>query len=152
VPGPVPDVVLTVTGDAATSATTDGSGNYTLSPLALGGSYVVTPSKAPLLTGGSGSRINTTDVIATQRAFLGLGTPLSGCRFDAADVSGDSLVNTVDVIAIQRFFLGYSTGIANTAKYKFIPATRSYPAATIDQPGQNYDTLVFGDVAAPYVH
>jgi hypothetical protein len=67
-------------------------------------------------------------------------------------VSGDNAVNIVDAIAIQRFFLGYSTGIANTGTYKFSPVTRSYQGAITDQGGQNYDTLVFGDVASPYVH
>jgi len=148
---PVPNVTLTLTGDTSISTVTDGSGNYMFS-LASGGTYTVTPSKAALTPGGTGARINTVDVIATQRYFLGLGTPLSGCRLMAADVNGDNAVNTVDVIAIQRFFLGHVTGIANTSKYKFSPATRSYPGAMTDQVGQNYDALIFGDVASPYVH
>ena len=69
----------------------------------------------------------------------------------AADVNGDSSVNTVDVIAIQRFFLGLSTGIANTGKYQFTPANRTYTAIVSDQTAQNYDTLVFGDVASAFV-
>ena len=81
-----------------------------------------------------------------------LGEPLSGCRLTAADVNGDNTVNTVDVIAIQRFFLGSLTGIANVGKYQFNPANRTYPGIIIDQTGQNYDTLIFGDVASPYVH
>jgi len=91
------------------------------------------------------------DVIATQRHFLNLGTPLSGCRLTAADVSGDSSVNTVDVIAIQRFFLGNTTGIANTGKYKFTPVSRTYAGLVSNQIGQNYDALVFGDTAAGFV-
>jgi hypothetical protein len=91
------------------------------------------------------------DVIATQRHFLNIGTPLAGCRLTAADVNGDSSVNTVDVIAIQRFFLGLSTGIANTGKYQFNPANRTYTGLVTDQAGQNYDALVFGDVAASFV-
>ena len=71
--------------------------------------------------------INTVDVIATQRHFLVIGTPLAGCRLTAADVNGDTNVNTVDVIAIQRFFLGLTTGIANVGKYQFTPASRTYP-------------------------
>ena len=90
------------------------------------------------------------DVIATQRHFLSVGTLLSGCRLTAADVNGDTAVNTVDVIAIQRFFLGLSTGIANAGKYQFTPASRTYPGVVTDQTGQNYDTLVFGDVASPF--
>ena len=61
-------------------------------------------------------------------------------------------INTVDVIAIQRFFLGLSTGIANVGKYKFTPANRTYPGIGSDQTGQNYDALVFGDVASGFVH
>jgi hypothetical protein len=69
----------------------------------------------------------------------------------AADVNGDSAVDTVDVIAIQRFYLGRSTGIANVGKYKFSPAVRSYLNIVTDQADQNYDALVYGDVAAPFV-
>ena len=109
----------------------------------------MTPTKSALTPGSAG--INTVDVIATQRHFLNLGTPLAGCRLMAADVNGDSLVNTVDVIAIQRFFLGLTTGIANVGKYQFSPANRTYPGVVTDQTGQNYDTLVFGDVASSFV-
>jgi hypothetical protein len=149
VPGPVPNVTLTLTGDATTSTMTDGSGNYQFLSLAAGGSYTVTPSKTARAPGSAG--INTVDVIATQRHFLNLGTPLSGCRLTAADVNGDAAINTVDVIAIQRFFLGLSTGIANTGKYKFAPVNRSYLGIISNQTAQNYNTLVFGDVASPFV-
>lgn len=94
--------------------------------------------------------INTVDVIATQRHFLNIGTPLSGCALTGADVNGDAAINTSDVIAIQRFALGLSAGIANVGKYQFNPASRTYPGVVSDQTGQNYDTLIFGDVAAPF--
>jgi len=149
VPGPVPNVALNLTGDATTSTTTDGSGNYQLSSLAAGGSYTVTPTKTARTPGSAG--ISTVDVIATQRHFLNVGTPLSGCRLTAGDVNGDTVINTVDVIAVQRFFLGLSTGIANTGKYQFTPTSRAYPGIVSDQTGQNYDVLVFGDVASPFV-
>jgi len=109
----------------------------------------VTPTKAARLP--ASPNINTTDVIATQRHFLNLGTPLTGCRLIAADVNGDVSVNTVDVIAIQRFFLGLSTGIANTGRYQFIPVNRTYSGVVSDQLAQNYDTLVFGDTASGFV-
>ena len=91
------------------------------------------------------------DVIATQRHFLNLGTPLSGCRLTSADVNGDTVINTVDVIAIQRFFLGLSTGVANVGKYQFTPVNRTYTGIVSNQTAQNYDTLVFGDVASSFV-
>ena len=130
----MPGVTLTLTGSGSGSTLTDGSGNYTFSSLASGGSYTVTPSKAALAPSSAG--IDTVDVIATQRHFLGLGTPLSGCRLTAADVNGINGVDTVDVIAIQRFFLGLSTGIANTGKYQFNPVSRSYPGVLVTRPGR----------------
>ena len=151
VPGPVPNVTLSVTGDAATS-TTDSSGNYLLSSLAAGGNYVVTPSKTPLPPGGVSSTINTVDGIAVQRHFLNLGTPLTGCRLTAADVNGLNGVDTVDVIAIQRFFLGLTVGIGETGSYRFNPGTRSYPGVTTDQIGQDYQAFVLGDVASSFTH
>ena len=120
------------------------------SSLPSGGNYTVTPSKATRLPGSAG--IDTVDVVATQRHFLIIGTPLTGCRLTAADVNGDSAVNTVDLVAIQRFFLGTSIGIGNTGKYQFSPASRTYPGLVSDQTGQNYDSLVFGDAAPSFVH
>jgi len=128
----------------------NGLGGYQFSSVDPGGTYVVTLSKNALSPGTAG--ISTVDVVAVQRQFLGLGTPLSGCRLTAADVNGDLAINTVDVIAIQRFFLGLQTGIANVGKYQFNPTSRNYPAVVTDQTDQNYETLVIGDVVAGFVH
>jgi hypothetical protein len=149
VPGPVPNVTMTRTGTTSGSTLTDASGNYSFTGLPSGGNYTVTPTKAARVPGSP--NIDTVDVVATQRHFLLLGTPLTGCRLMAADANGDTLVDTVDVIAIQRFFLGLSTGIANVGKYKFIPVNRPYVGITTNQTGQNYDTLVFGDTASGFV-
>jgi hypothetical protein len=148
VSGPVPNVTLTLTGGASGSTLSDSSGDYLFSGLPSGGTYTLTPSKAPLAPGSSG--INTVDVIAVQRHFLGV-TPLTGCRLAAADVNSDGRVDTRDVTAINRFYLGQSTGIGNTGRYNFIPISRTYTGVTTNQPAQNYDTLVFGDVASPFV-
>ena len=146
----MPDVTLTLTGSGSGSTLSDGSGNYQLSSLAAGGNYTVTPSKAALDPGSAG--INTVDVVATQRHFLDVVPIPPGCRLTAADVNGDTLITTADVIAIQRFALSLSTGIANVGKYQFSPANRNYPGVVSDQTGQNYDALVFGDVASGFVH
>lgn len=129
---------------------TDASGTYQFSSLTAGGSYTVMPMKAALTPGTTG--IDTVDVIAAQRHFLILGTPLSGCRLTAADVNGNNSIDTVDVIAMQRFFLGMSTGIANVGACQFAPANRAYSGIASDQTDQDYDTLVFGDVASPFVN
>ena len=77
--------------------------------------------------------------------------PLSGCRLTTADVNDDGAIDTTDVIAIQRFFVGLSTGIANVGKYQFSPATRTYSGDGMNHTNQNYDVIVLGDVAPPFV-
>jgi len=150
VPGPVPNVTLSLSGSASASTLSDASGAYQFASVPSGGTYTVTPSMAARLPGSAG--ISTVDVVAAQRHFLNLGTPLSGCRLAAGDVNGVGGINTVDVVAIQRFFLGLTTGIANVGRYQFNPATRTYPGVITNQTNQNYDALIFGDVAASYVH
>ena len=147
---PIPGVTMTLTGTSGASTTTNAAGNYSFTGLMSGGNYTVTPTKTALSPGATG--IDTVDVVAAQRHFLNIGTPLTGCRLTAADVNGDTTINTIDVIAIQRFFLALSTGIANVGKYQFNPANRSYLGIITNQTGQNYDTLVFGDVASVFVH
>ena len=147
-PGPVANAALTLTGSSSGTVASDVSGNYTFSSLSSGGSYIVTPAKGALVPGSTG--INTIDVVATQRHFLNIAVLPPGCRLTAADVNGDTAINTIDVVAIQRFFLGQTTGTANVGKFRFNPTSRAYPGISSDQTGQNYDALVFGDVASPF--
>ena len=148
-PRPVPNVTLALTGSASGSTLSDGSGNYTFASLPSGGNYVVTPTKTALTAGSPG--INLVDVLAVQRHFLNIALLPPGCRRDAADVNGDANIQGVDALAIQKFFLGMTSGTANTGKYQFTPVNRSYPGVVSNQSGQNYATLVFGDVASGFV-
>ena len=140
---PLPNVRVNVTGTVTGSTLSDGSGNYRFRFLPWAGSFTVTPSKAALAPGTSG--INTIDVLAVQRHFIGVALLPPGCRLTAADVNGDAVIDTIDVIAIQRFFLGLSTGIANTGQYQFTPASRSYTGNGTNWTAQNYDMVLFGD-------
>jgi hypothetical protein len=146
---PVPNAILTVTGDTLNSTLSDSSGAYQFVSLGSNGNYTVTPTKAALASGSAG--INTTDVVAIQRHFLNFAPLPSGCRLTAADVNSDVAVNTVDIVAIQRFFLGQTSGTANVGRYQFTPASRAYNGIATDQSNQNYDALIFGDVTAPFV-
>jgi len=155
---PVPNVVLELRiitdvvpfdGYVLGSITSGNSSDYLFS-LVPSGTYRVTPSKAAIVPGSAGTRINTIDVIAVQRHFLMLGVPLVGCRLLAGDVNADTFVDTVDTIAIQRFFLGLTTGIANLGTYQFDPVFRFYPDIVHNRIDQDYDALIFGDVAPPF--
>ena len=146
----MPNVTLTLTGTSGGSTLSDGLGNYTFSSLPSGGNYVVTPSKADLTPGSGG--INGVDVLAVQKHFLGITLIPVGCQRTAADVNGDTNINGVDVVAIQKFFLANTSGTANVGKYQFTPVNRTYTGIVSDQTAQNYDTLVFGDVASAFIH
>jgi len=124
----------------------DGSGAYSFPSLAAGGTYIVTPTKAPLSPGAAG--IDTADAIRIQRHFLGLAL-LSGCSLSAADVNGDGQVTTTDVVAVERFFLGYTSGTGNVGKYQFSPSAFVYPNLGSDQ-ANIFHGLIFGDVASPF--
>ena len=143
----LPGVILSLTGGTGGATTTDSSGNYVLS-VAPGINYTVTPSKAPRAPGSVG--INSVDVVAIQRHFLLIGAPLSGCRLTAADCAAPTGITTGDVVATQRFFLNFTSGIGNVGKYQFTPANRTYTPLNVSQTNQDYDTIVLGDVAAPY--
>jgi hypothetical protein len=144
VSAPVPGVTILINNFP--DATTDSSGHYSL--VRKDGCYYcrVRPTQADRTPGSPG--ISTVDVVAVQRHFLIIGPPLSGCRLTAGDVNGDASINTIDVVAIQRFFLGLSTGIANVGKYQFNPSSRCFGHAS----NQNFDTLIFGDVATPFIY
>jgi hypothetical protein len=147
---PLADVLLTLTGSPSGSTTSDASGNYSFTGLTNGNNYTATPTKPGLTPGGPGSAgINTLDVVAIQRHFLQIGTPLSGCRLTAADCAPPIGVNTVDVLATQAFFLQLG-GFANVGHYQFLPLSRSYLPLTNNQTAQNYSAIVLGDVVAPF--
>jgi hypothetical protein len=145
---PIANVTVEVTGDATFTTLSNVSGQYQLL-VPPGGNYTVTLSKFPVVAGSTG--INTVDLVATQRHYLGVVIIPPGCRLTAADANGDTAINTVDVVAIQRFYLGLSTGIANVGKYKFIPASRTYSGITADIAGEDYSALVVGDVSPVFV-
>ena len=147
---PLPGVTMTLSGNLSGSTTTNGAGFYTFTGLPSGGSYTVTPTKAALPPGSIDAGINTVDVVAIVRHLLHIPPPLTGCRLAAADVNSIGGINVVDIIAMQRFLVGLSTGIANTGKYQFNPTSRTYMGIVTDQTNQNYDALVFGDVASPF--
>lgn len=148
VPTSVSGVTMTLTGTSSSTSTTNGAGIYSFSGLTSGGNYTVTPSKAALVPGTSS--INTTDVLAIQRHFLAIAIIPPGCRLTAADTTESGSINTQDVLAVQRFFLAVAGGTAGTGQYRFTPTNQSYSPLNTTQTGQNYTTLVLGDVAAPF--
>lgn len=134
---------MTLSGDLEETVFSDVDGNYVFPDLPMELNYTVSISK-PKLSAQSG-RIDTTDVIAIQRHFLGLGD-LPDCEMLVADVNRDNAINTIDISAVQRFSLGIPAGTAHTGEFYVFPNTRVYIGVASDQANQNYLAMPFGDV------
>jgi hypothetical protein len=143
---PLANVTVALTGTINATTITDDSGNYVFSGLPAGGSYTVTPSKARLAPGSHG--IDNVDLMTALR-YQWVRPPFP-CLWDTADVDGINGFNNVDLIAFQRFILGLSTGIANVGAYHFSPVNRAYSPLISNETDQDYDTILFGDLAPPY--
>ena len=153
---PVPGVTMTLTGDMSGSTLTDGSGNYTFSSLPSGGNYTVTPTKTALAPGSAG--INGVDVLAVQKHFLGIALLPVGCRRTAADVNGvfppGAMARSMEVTSLpfRNSSSAIQAGSSMLENAQFTPANRTYTGIVTDQTAQNYDALVFGDVATGFIH
>lgn len=146
---PVPGVTLTVSGDASTTATTDSNGNYLITSLTSGGSYVVTPSKATLAAGTHG--IDTGDVVSIQKHTLGF-QQLTGWAKTSADVDLSGTIQTADALAVSSFYRTHGSGYSNTGQHKFSATSTTYTAITTNQTGKNHTCYVLGDTVPPHVY
>ena len=55
-------------------------------------------------------------------------------------------------LAFYTFRTASAQSPAQATPIRGTPASRNYPGIVNDQTGQNYNAVVFGDVAATYVH
>lgn len=145
----VPNVLMSAVGSINTSATTNGSGIYSLSGMGSG-SYTVTPSK----TGGAtGLTVSGSDAACIAQYVVGL----NGCMFPTAtaaqlavaDVSGAGGITSFDAALIARFAAGLPNhGAAGT--WYFAPANIVYPNVNTNISGQDYLAYLMGDVTGNY--
>ena len=136
----VSDVLLTASGSGSAFATTNSTGDYSLSSL-VNGSYTVTPSKTAQTDNNGISLQDASEVakyVFNQRTF----TP---SQLIAADATGNGTVSLQDASEIaKRAFNISSTNIVG--QWKFSPATRSYPNISANLSGENYQAILIGDV------
>jgi hypothetical protein len=135
---PVPGVVLSSTGPTAATATSDTSGAYSLTGLAPG-AYTVTPSLTGQVNG-----ISSQDAARIAQHVAGL-VELTPTQQIAADTTGNGQVSSLDASRLAQFVAGVeATSI--TGQWKFLPASRTYPAVNGAVTGENYDAVLVGDV------
>ncbi len=151
----VPNVLVNAVGSINTSATTNGSGFYSLSGMGAG-PYTVTPSKSG---GVSNLTVSGLDAACIAQYVVGINGCMfpsnTGAQLNVADVSGAGGITSFDAALIARFAAGlpnhgsagnwYFRSTTNTAD-----AFRSYLNVNTNYTGQDYTAYVMGDVTGNY--
>lgn len=134
----VPFTMLNAAGSPLLSTLTDVNGFYSLSGFGSG-TYTITPSKTGQVNG-----ISNLDASRVAQHIVGL-TTLNPTQLIAADTSGNGVVSSLDAAYIAQFV----ASIANpgqTGRWKFVPASRSYPNVQSSQMNQDYSAILVGEV------
>ena len=136
---PVPGATLSAAGTPNVNAVSDANGAYLLSGLG-GGNYTVTPGKTTDVNG-----ITSFDAALVAQHVVHLIT-LTANQQIAADASNNGSITSFDAALIAQTAVGLSnSGIAGT--WKFVPPSRGYASTTADNPNQNYEAILVGDVS-----
>jgi len=134
----VPFTTLNAAGSLPLSIMTDANGDYSLSGF-VAGAYTVTPSKTNQVNG-----ISNLDASRVAQHIVGL-TVLDANQQIAADTSGNGTIGSLDAAYIAQFIASI-TNPGITGRWKFLPASRSYPNVLTNQTGQDYSAILVGDV------
>jgi hypothetical protein len=135
----VPGVMLAGAGSAATNATTNAGGSYTLTGFGSG-AYTVTPAK----TGDVNGSISGLDAARVAQHVAGLITLTSNQQI-AGDATNNGGLSGLDAARIAQFAAGLTNpGIAG--QWKFVPATRNYASVAGTIVGDNYEAILVGEV------
>ena len=136
---PVPETVLSMTGDGAYQGVTDNDGSFVVG--GPSGNYSLTPSRA-VAEGG----ISAYDASLVLQHASGL-QPLAGPAFLAADVNRSGSVNSFDAYLILQYTVGLSelpfTGAGKI--WLFEPGERQYAPLNEDLANQNFTAILIGD-------
>ena len=125
---------------ASQTGTSDALGNYSVTALTNGGNYTVKPSKTGAVNG-----ISAFDAALVAQFVAGISTPTS-CQQLAGDASNNGALSAFDAgLIVQTVASIPNAGIAGT--WKFVPSSRFYSNLSADQPGQNFDGVLVGDVS-----
>jgi hypothetical protein len=142
---PVSNTTLTGTGSLPTVSTNSAffTGGYSLSGFGPG-PYTVTPSKTGDVNGISGF-----DSALIAQHVVNLITLNSNQQL-AADVSQASGITSFDSALVARYVVSLPNS-GNTGSWIFNPTSRSYGNVEADQPNQNYDAILMGEVSGDWV-
>lgn len=135
----VPNAVLSATGAASISDTTDIAGRYQIGPTPVG-DYDIALSRGD----GSLAAIDALDAADILRHLIGELT-LSPDQSFAADVSGNGVIGTTDAALILRFLVGLESSFPVGSFWQFKPGTMQFQPLIQDE-FRNFTAYLMGDV------
>ncbi len=149
---------LGLEGDTNLATLSAADGSYSFAPLAPGGGYSVTPTKADDSPPANG--VTTLDIALIRRQILGLAPLDSPYKLLAADVNGSGSVTTLALAPMRSLILGLTNSMPAglwrfvPAAYVFAdpqnpwnaPATLFYTNVTSGLLGQDFIAIKLGDV------
>jgi len=137
-------MIRSTVGTPPVSSMTDAFGVFSVSGFGSG-SYTITPVREDDNSGA----ITAFDAALIARHVIGIqritGTPLA-----VADVSGNGLVNSFDAGLIASFVNASPFPQGLTGGWKFIPESKTYPSVAGNITGENYTSLLMGDVSGSW--
>ncbi|UCE18874.1 MAG: hypothetical protein JSV84_00535, partial [Gemmatimonadota bacterium] len=143
---PVPDVVVSLSGDGTGSANTDENGEYRLSSfsipdLCLCNDYTVTPSKIDNWCGA----VTDYDATLVRQYVLGQ-ISLTPEQLIAADVSGNGQVTMIDANLIEQLSV-HAINSFPVGDWAFLPESISYPDLDSVETDGDFIGILYGDVS-----
>jgi CSLREA domain-containing protein len=139
---PTKNVTMTLTAPSFSTQTTvtDTNGDYAFTGLPTGNNYTVTPAKT-----GDANGLESSDASNVARYVAGLDTATANQSI-AADADGDGMITSLDAALIARYVAGLPDA-GKVGTWKFVPASRTYPALGADQINQNFTAILIGDTS-----
>lgn len=158
----VKDAILTLTGSAGATDTTDAGGLYFIEVPQPTGTFTLRPAKSINKLNG----VTSADALAIQRHLSGIGPITNMYRLAAADVNQSNSVTTADAGIISQAILNNPTALAQFLNsWRFVPKSHTmtnppwnYPEQIVftnisqDQVNQDFWGIKMGDVASPFAN
>jgi hypothetical protein len=122
----VEGVEVSINGGMTATMTTNTSGTYSFSNLALGGDYSVTP----YLNANPLNGVTTFDLVKISKHILNVDLLAGPYKRIAADVNRSGTITTLDMIQIRKLILNVITEFPNNTSWRFVDANYDFPEST----------------------
>lgn len=122
----IPEVEVSVSGDAPQTAMTNELGMYNFEDINVGADLSI----IPYLNSNPLNGVTTFDLILISKHILGVDPLGSPYRMIAADVNQSNTISTLDLIQIRKLILNINTAFDNNTSWRFISADYDFPAPT----------------------